>query len=95
MTHAWQSAAEAVVAEWGIDATQAGIDVVFVSESENFVFRVRDDDGRQYVLRLHRPGYHNRSELDAEHIWIQALAEAGLKVPCAVSYTHLTLPTKA
>ena len=83
MTHAWQSAAEAVVAEWGIDATQAGIDVVFVSQSENFVFRVRDDDGRQYVLRLHRPGYHNRSELDAEHIWIQALAEAGLKVPCA------------
>ena len=45
--HAWQTAAEAVVAEWGIDATQAGIDVVFVSESENFVFRVRDDDGRQ------------------------------------------------
>lgn len=79
MTHPWQFAAEAVVANWSID-TEA---VSFVSESENYVFRVRDTEQKHYVLRLHRPGYHTRPELDAEHVWIRTLADAGLKVPRA------------
>src|SRR5262245_42745305 len=51
-----------------------------VSLSENATFRVATDSG-DYVLRLHRPGYHTRAELDSERIWIRALLDAGISVP--------------
>ena len=53
-----------------------------VSLSENVTFRVRDRrGGGDYVLRLHRPGYHTLDELNSERIWTRALAEAGVAVP--------------
>lgn len=59
-----------------------------VSLSENVTFKVRDrTDGADYVLRLHRPGYHTSAELDSERIWTRALAEAGIAVP-------IPLPTR-
>src|SRR5215470_2029221 len=51
-----------------------------VSLSENATFRVATDSG-DYVLRLHRPGYHTRAELDSERMWIRALLDAGIAVP--------------
>ncbi len=54
--------------------------------SENVTFRVTDAaDGAQYVLRLHRPGYHTLAELESERVWTRALAEAGIGVPIGVS----------
>ena len=56
-----------------------------VSLSENVTFKVTDvRDGRAYVLRLHRPGYHTLEELDSERVWIRALAETGIDVPASV-----------
>ena len=53
-----------------------------IKRSENITFRVRDArDGGNYVLRLHRPGYHTLDELDSEHAWIRALDESGVEVP--------------
>ena len=53
-----------------------------VSLSENVTFRVRDRaDGADYVLRLHRPGYHTLDELNSERVWTRALAAAGIAVP--------------
>jgi Ser/Thr protein kinase RdoA (MazF antagonist) len=57
-------------------------DLALVSLSENVTFKVTDGrDGRTYVLRLHRPGYHTLDELQSERAWIRALAVAGVEVP--------------
>jgi Ser/Thr protein kinase RdoA (MazF antagonist) len=52
-----------------------------VNVSENITWRVLDETGRCYVLRLHRPGYHTLDELIAERAWIRALDAAGIHVP--------------
>jgi Ser/Thr protein kinase RdoA (MazF antagonist) len=53
--------------------------------NENVTFRVTDGhDGASYVLRLHRPGYHNLAELNSERVWLRALADAGIAVPSPV-----------
>ena len=55
-----------------------------VSVSENIAFRVRDAQGRSYVLRLHRPSYHNHAELVSEQVWAAALLKSGVDVPVVV-----------
>ncbi|MEZ5407440.1 MAG: phosphotransferase [Acidimicrobiales bacterium] len=55
--------------------------VTLVNRTENVTYRVDDDAGRAWVLRLHRPGYHTRAELEAERVWLAALARAGVAVP--------------
>ena len=60
------------------------INVKFVDPltmTENIVFKVTDQSGRAYVLRLHRPGYHTLKELISEQRWATALLDAGLDVP--------------
>jgi len=56
-------------------------DVTLVNRTENVTYRVDDEAGQAWVLRLHRPGYHTRAELEAERVWLAALAEAGEAVP--------------
>jgi Ser/Thr protein kinase RdoA (MazF antagonist) len=74
-------AARAALEAFPIDAR----DLTLVSLSENVTFKVTDGrDGRPYVRRLHRPGYHTLEELVSERAWIRALAEAGIDVPDAV-----------
>ncbi len=61
-------------------------DLVFVNLSENLTFRVSDArDGAPYVLRLHRPGYHEDAALHSEPVWTAALAAAGIFVPQPVA----------
>jgi Ser/Thr protein kinase RdoA (MazF antagonist) len=56
--------------------------LTFVNVSENVTFKVTDArDGAAYVLRLHRPWYHDHQALKSERVWIRALAEAGVGVP--------------
>jgi Ser/Thr protein kinase RdoA (MazF antagonist) len=56
-----------------------------VALSENVTFRVTDErDGAAYVLRLHRPGYHDLAELNSERVWLRALSDAGIAVPSPV-----------
>jgi Ser/Thr protein kinase RdoA (MazF antagonist) len=74
-------AARAALAAFPIDSDR----VELVAVSENVTFRVGDRrDGADYVLRLHRPGYHTDAALNAERIWTRALAEAGVAVPIPV-----------
>jgi len=74
-------AARAALAAFPIDAG----DLELVSLAENVTFKVVDRrDGRAYVLRLHRPGYHTLDELISERSWIRALAGAGIEVPGAM-----------
>ena len=63
--------------EWDICA----VGLELISISENTVFRVDTDSDETYVLRIHRPGYHNLAELNSEQQWTAALKQAGIGVP--------------
>lgn len=65
--------------QWGI--AEATLDLI--KYRENAVFRVQHD-GRCFVLRLHRSGYHSDAELRSELQWMRALADAGIQVPTAM-----------
>src|ERR1700761_8537215 len=52
--------------------------------SENATYLV-EDDARRLVLRVHRPGYHERHEIAGELAWIAALrAEGVVETPAPV-----------
>ena len=48
---------------------------------ENCVFGVRDSEGTQYALRIHRPGYHDEAALKSELQWMEALRADGVHTP--------------
>lgn len=72
-----EKAAELALRQWDLGPAT----VRQVSHSENIVFQVTAEDGRQYVLRMHRPGYHSFQELVSEQLWTGALHDAGIDVP--------------
>jgi Ser/Thr protein kinase RdoA (MazF antagonist) len=57
------------------------VDVSLLTRAENVTFKVADDGGNLYALRLHRPGYHTLEELQSERLWTQALFQADIHVP--------------
>lgn len=69
--------AERAWREWESGAAS----IELISLSENTVFRVEAEGGEVYVLRIHRPGYHDLQELLSEQAWIAALKEANISVP--------------
>ena len=68
--------AKAAALKWG----QEGARLQFVAGRENQVYRVSDASG-EYALRIKRPGYRNRIELESELQWMAALDRAGILVP--------------
>ena len=85
--------AERSLPHWGLKPDA----IELVSRSENTVFRLDMADGRQFALRIHRPGYHTLPELESELIWTQALNDAGIHVPVGVRTLagpgYATIPT--
>ena len=61
---------------WGLE----GADCAFVAGRENQVFRV-DHSGETFALRIKRPGYRTKAELQSELDWMAAMDAAGLAVP--------------
>src|SRR5690242_14951926 len=57
------------------------VDVALLARAENVTFKVVDDAGDLYTLRLHRPAYHTLEELQSERLWTKALLQAGIHVP--------------
>ncbi len=56
---------------WGLPETA---DVRLLTVSENATFRARDpESGREFIFRVHRPGYHTRAEIESELAWLAAL----------------------
>jgi Ser/Thr protein kinase RdoA (MazF antagonist) len=53
---------------------------VFVMHRENAVFKVETNIGFA-ALRIHRPFYHSRVEIESELQWMAHLVEAGVDVP--------------
>jgi Ser/Thr protein kinase RdoA (MazF antagonist) len=68
--------AESLAPEWGLsDRTHVNL----LTVSENATFRA-DDPARDapVILRVHRPGYHTRAEIESELDWIEALRAEGV-----------------
>jgi Ser/Thr protein kinase RdoA (MazF antagonist) len=57
------------------------VDVSLVARAENITFKVADEGGDLYTLRLHRPAYHTLEELQSERLWTRALLQVGIHVP--------------
>ena len=82
MAKALDPATLRVIAERGLDEWDiCAVELEMISISENTVFRVDTNTGETYVLRIHRPGYHNLAELNSEQQWTAALKRAGIGVP--------------
>ncbi|SDE48921.1 phosphotransferase enzyme family protein [Rhodospira trueperi] len=63
--------AETLTAAWGLSPRT---EVSLLTISENATFLANDpDEGRRVVLRVHRPGYHTRAEIESELAWITDL----------------------
>lgn len=54
---------------------------VLIKHRENTVFKVRDSAGNDAVLRVHRPGYHDRRALSSELEWMHMLSQNGFELP--------------
>ena len=72
-----RDAAIRALSDWNISVKS----VEPLTMTENIVFKVTDQSGLAYVLRLHRPGYHTLKELISEQRWTAALLDDGLDVP--------------
>jgi len=55
---------------WGCDPAS---EVRLLTVSENATFLLKEPDGHQIILRLHRSGYHTPAEINSELDWITAL----------------------
>lgn len=51
--------------------------------SENATFLLQAA-GKRYALRLHRPNYHSKADIQSELLWLDALREIGIVVPQAI-----------
>jgi len=51
---------------------------------ENAVFAAHLHAGGRIIVRVHRLGYHSDEALESEHLWMSALAGAGITVPRAL-----------
>lgn len=53
-----------------------------VNHSENHTFRIDVPSGEHFSLRVHRPGYQSRANIESELAWLDALRrDTGLPVP--------------
>ncbi len=70
-------AAGQATAAFGIDVAS----VELLSHSENVVCKVTTKVGEPLVMRLHRPGYNARAELDSEVAFVDSLRAFGVRTP--------------
>lgn len=67
-----QRGAQSLAGRWGLSARTK---VTLLNLSENATFRADDPDrAAPLILRVHRPGYHTRLEIESELAWIDAIA---------------------
>ncbi|NPT40993.1 phosphotransferase [Paraburkholderia sp. 1N] len=75
-----RSAAMRALAHWGMACRE----IKLIKHRENAVFKVINEAGRAYALRVHRDGYHSDAALRSELQWMAALQQAGVDVPVVV-----------
>ncbi|MEB3753377.1 phosphotransferase enzyme family protein [Acinetobacter sp. MD2(2019)] len=75
-----QALAEKAVAQYP-KKYQGKINLLCQSENATFVVRTAET---KYALRLHRPNYHNKQNIESELNWLDALTQSGIAVPQAI-----------
>ena len=55
--------------------------VTLLCHSENATYRIDTPGGQRYALRVHKLGYHQKTEIESELNWLNALQESGIQVP--------------
>jgi Ser/Thr protein kinase RdoA (MazF antagonist) len=69
-----ESGLRAALPRWGLSNET---DLRLLTISENATFRAHDPaSGRDVVFRVHRPGYHTKTEIASELAWLGALGNA-------------------
>lgn len=58
--------------------------VKLLCQSENATFLVATSTAK-YALRIHRPNYHTKQDIESELAWLDALNESGVEVPLAIT----------
>ena len=76
--------ARKAMASWDLESASLRL----VAQRENTVYQVTIEDGTNYALRLHRPGYQTPAALRSELQWMEALLEGGLEVPTPIPTTE-------
>src|SRR5437763_3776262 len=76
LTDPVDSLARAALAHYPLGADAS---VTLCNVSENHTYRVHDPgSGRQFALRVHRPGYRDAREIESELSWLDALDADGV-----------------
>ncbi|MBT4442268.1 MAG: phosphotransferase [Oceanospirillaceae bacterium] len=60
-------------------------EILLVAQRENTTFKISPAHNAHFALRVHRPGYHSPSQLEAELVWLQHLGGQGLAVAVPVA----------
>jgi Ser/Thr protein kinase RdoA (MazF antagonist) len=55
--------------------------VTLLCHSENATYRIDTPSGQRYALRVHKLGYHHKTDIENELIWLNALQASGIQVP--------------
>lgn len=78
-----EAGVRAALPGWGLGE---GAEVSLLTISENATYRVRDAaTGIDMALRVSRPGYNTRAEIESELAWVQALrADGVIETPAPV-----------
>ena len=76
MVNELHKGAQSLAPLWGLSEKT---EVKLLTVSENATFKAVDPvGGRTVILRVHRPGYHTRAEIESELSWIKALRQSGV-----------------
>jgi Ser/Thr protein kinase RdoA (MazF antagonist) len=76
LLEALRAGARGVAGDWGLSPRT---EVTRLNISENATFRADDPEReRPVVLRVHRPNYHSKAEIESELAWIEALRAGGV-----------------
>ncbi len=69
----WADYTEEALRAWNLQDAH----VTKLSLSENATYLIQDATGVRGVLRMHRPGYRTRAEIESELAWLDAIEETG------------------
>jgi Ser/Thr protein kinase RdoA (MazF antagonist) len=69
------------LARWPLKVSTCSL----AAQRENSVYRVTDERGAEFALRIHRHGYRNADEIRSELQWMAELEREGLCVPRPVA----------
>ena len=76
MVNELHQGAQSLVNQWGLSEAT---DVKLLTVSENATFKAHDPiANKTVILRVHRPGYRTKSEIESELSWIKALRTEGI-----------------